>query len=162
GGPQRRRHGELLQSTAGKGHPVYDAVLQGAATRLRTVLMTPLLAMPGLLPMALAPRIRSETQRPLALRITGGPYSAPPLDPNRLADALPAHRTPRQPRYPSCLGDLPIADALPRILPLPGGEGRGDSELSVRRLKVHFQTNFGSFPFALRPSDLSLLPRHIQ
>jgi len=54
----------------------YDAVLQGAATRLRTVLMTALLAMLGLLPMALSHGIGSETQRPLAIVIIGGLVSA--------------------------------------------------------------------------------------
>src|SRR5207245_2445656 len=55
-----------------EGHTVYDAVLQGAATRLRTVMMTALLAMLGLLPMALSHGIGSETQRPLAIVIIGG------------------------------------------------------------------------------------------
>ena len=54
----------------------YDAVLQGAGTRLRTVLMTALLAMLGLLPMALSHGIGSETQRPLAIVIIGGLVSA--------------------------------------------------------------------------------------
>ncbi len=54
----------------------YEAVLQGAATRLRTVLMTALLAMLGLLPMALSHGIGSETQRPLAIVIIGGLVSA--------------------------------------------------------------------------------------
>jgi heavy metal efflux system protein len=54
----------------------YEAVLQGAATRLRTVLMTALLAMLGLLPMALSHDIGSETQRPLAIVIIGGLVSA--------------------------------------------------------------------------------------
>jgi len=53
-----------------------EAVLQGAATRLRTVLMTALLAMLGLLPMALSHGIGSETQRPLAIVIIGGLVSA--------------------------------------------------------------------------------------
>jgi cobalt-zinc-cadmium resistance protein CzcA len=53
-----------------------DAVLQGAATRLRTVLMTALLAVLGLLPMALSHGIGSETQRPLAIVIIGGLVSA--------------------------------------------------------------------------------------
>jgi cobalt-zinc-cadmium resistance protein CzcA len=53
-----------------------DAVLQGASTRLRTVLMTALLAMLGLLPMALSHGIGSETQRPLAVVIIGGLVSA--------------------------------------------------------------------------------------
>jgi cobalt-zinc-cadmium resistance protein CzcA len=54
----------------------YDAVLQGAGTRLRTVLMTALLAMLGLLPMALSHGIGSETQRPLAIVIIGGLITA--------------------------------------------------------------------------------------
>jgi cobalt-zinc-cadmium resistance protein CzcA len=54
----------------------YDAVLQGAATRLRTVMMTASLAMLGLLPMALSHGIGSETQRPLAIVIIGGLVSA--------------------------------------------------------------------------------------
>ena len=44
--------------------------------RLRTVLMTALLAMLGLLPMALSHGIGSETQRPLAVVIIGGLVSA--------------------------------------------------------------------------------------
>ncbi len=59
-----------------EGLKPYDAVLQGAATRLRTVLMTALLAMLGLLPMALSHGIGSETQRPLAIVIIGGLVSA--------------------------------------------------------------------------------------
>jgi cobalt-zinc-cadmium resistance protein CzcA len=53
-----------------------DAVFQGAATRLRTVLMTGSLAMLGLLPMALSRGIGAETQRPLAIVIIGGLVSA--------------------------------------------------------------------------------------
>ncbi|MCX6610366.1 MAG: CusA/CzcA family heavy metal efflux RND transporter [Acidobacteria bacterium] len=52
------------------------AVLEGAQTRLRTVLMTSLLAMLGLLPMALSHGIGSEVQRPLAVVIIGGLVSA--------------------------------------------------------------------------------------
>jgi len=54
----------------------YQAVVQGALVRLRTVLMTALLAMLGLLPMALSRGIGSETQRPLAVVIIGGLISA--------------------------------------------------------------------------------------
>ena len=49
---------------------------QGASVRLRTVLMTALLAMLGLLPMALSRGIGSETQRPLAVVIIGGLITA--------------------------------------------------------------------------------------
>ena len=59
-----------------EGLKPYEAVLQGAATRLRTVLMTALLAILGLLPMALSHGIGSETQRPLAIVIIGGLVSA--------------------------------------------------------------------------------------
>ncbi len=59
-----------------EGLQPYEAVVQGAATRLRTVLMTALLAMLGLLPMALSHGIGSETQRPLAIVIIGGLVSA--------------------------------------------------------------------------------------
>jgi cobalt-zinc-cadmium resistance protein CzcA len=54
----------------------YQAVFQGALSRLRTVLMTALLAMLGLLPMALSNGIGSETQRPLALVVIGGLITA--------------------------------------------------------------------------------------
>jgi cobalt-zinc-cadmium resistance protein CzcA len=55
------------------------AVFEGAQTRLRTVLMTSLLAMLGLLPMALSHGIGSEVQRPLAVVIIGGLVSATAL-----------------------------------------------------------------------------------
>jgi cobalt-zinc-cadmium resistance protein CzcA len=58
------------------GAAPFDAVLQGGIVRLRTVLMTALLAMLGLLPMALSHGIGSETQRPLAIVIIGGLISA--------------------------------------------------------------------------------------
>jgi cobalt-zinc-cadmium resistance protein CzcA len=58
------------------GLTTYDAVLKGACDRLRTVMMTALLAILGLLPMALSHGIGSETQRPLAIVIIGGLVSA--------------------------------------------------------------------------------------
>jgi cobalt-zinc-cadmium resistance protein CzcA len=59
-----------------RGMSAYDAVVSGSLTRLRTVLMTALLAMFGLLPMALSTGIGSETQKPLALVVIGGLISA--------------------------------------------------------------------------------------
>ena len=59
-----------------EGKDLYTAVFEGAQTRLRTVLMTSLLAMLGLLPMALSHAIGSEVQRPLAVVIIGGLVSA--------------------------------------------------------------------------------------
>ncbi len=58
------------------GMPAEQAVLQGSLVRLRTVLMTALLAMLGLLPMALSHDIGAETQRPLAIVVIGGLISA--------------------------------------------------------------------------------------
>jgi cobalt-zinc-cadmium resistance protein CzcA len=62
-----------------QGHSTYDAVRDGALVRLRTVSMTSLLAMLGLLPMALSHGIGSEVQRPLATVIIGGLISATTL-----------------------------------------------------------------------------------
>jgi len=59
-----------------EGAAPYQAVFEGAQTRLRTVLMTSMLAMLGLLPMALSRSIGSEVQRPLAVVIIGGLVSA--------------------------------------------------------------------------------------
>ena len=58
------------------GSSSYQAVFEGAQARLRTVLMTSMLAMLGLLPMALSHGIGSEVQRPLAVVIIGGLVSA--------------------------------------------------------------------------------------
>ena len=62
-----------------EGQPLYQAVRDGAIVRLRTVSMTSLLAMLGLLPMALSHGIGSEVQRPLAIVIIGGLTSATTL-----------------------------------------------------------------------------------
>jgi cobalt-zinc-cadmium resistance protein CzcA len=58
----RRRRGEALES----------ALVEGAAERVRAVLMASLLAFVGLLPMAVASGVGSETQRPFALVVVGG------------------------------------------------------------------------------------------
>jgi heavy metal efflux system protein len=58
------------------GEDVYDAVFRGSIDRLRTVLMTALLASLGLFPMAISTAIGSETQRPLAIVIIGGLVTA--------------------------------------------------------------------------------------
>ena len=53
-----------------------NAVHEGAMSRRRTVLMTALLAMLGLLPMAVSHGLGLETQRPLAIVVIGGLVSA--------------------------------------------------------------------------------------
>ena len=54
------------------GHGVEDAVRQGAADRLRPVIMTALVASLGFVPMALSTSPGSEVQRPLATVVIGG------------------------------------------------------------------------------------------
>ena len=66
----------VFQQLRNAGMSVIDAVKQGSEQRLRTVLMTALLAALGLLPMALSHDIGSETQRPLALVVIGGLVTA--------------------------------------------------------------------------------------
>ena len=66
---------ELQQAGTG----AYQSVFEGAQNRLRTVLMTSMLAMLGLLPMAMSHGIGSEVQRPLAVVIIGGLVSATAL-----------------------------------------------------------------------------------
>jgi cobalt-zinc-cadmium resistance protein CzcA len=53
-----------------------EAARIGSMQRLRTVLMTAMLAALGLLPMALSREIGSETQRPLAIVVIGGLVTA--------------------------------------------------------------------------------------
>ncbi len=55
-----------------KGLPLSDAVLEGASSRLRPVLMTALVASLGFIPMALSTQPGAEVQRPLATVVIGG------------------------------------------------------------------------------------------
>jgi len=59
-----------------EGRAVRDAVVEGALTRLRPVLMTALVASLGFVPMALATGPGAEVQRPLATVVIGGILSA--------------------------------------------------------------------------------------
>ena len=54
------------------GEPLERAIIEGAAKRVRPVMMTALTALFGLLPAALSTQIGSETQRPLAIVVVGG------------------------------------------------------------------------------------------
>ena len=66
----------VFQQLETAGKTVVQAVREGSLARLRTVLMTALLAALGLLPMALSQDIGSETQRPLAIVVIGGLFTA--------------------------------------------------------------------------------------
>ena len=59
-----------------RGRSVREAVVEGAVTRLRPVLMTSVLASVGFLPMAVATSIGAEVQRPLATVVIGGLISS--------------------------------------------------------------------------------------
>ncbi len=59
---EQRRHGLAIR----------DAVRQGAALRLRPVLMTASVAILGLIPMLISTGVGAETQRPLATVVIGG------------------------------------------------------------------------------------------
>ncbi|MGH7943964.1 MAG: efflux RND transporter permease subunit [Opitutaceae bacterium] len=59
-----------------EGKNVRDAVIEGAMTRLRPVLMTALVASLGFVPMALAHGSGAEVQRPLATVVIGGIITA--------------------------------------------------------------------------------------
>ena len=58
------------------GHSLDRAIVEGALTRLRPVLMTALVASLGFVPMALNTGIGSEVQRPLATVVIGGILSS--------------------------------------------------------------------------------------
>ena len=58
------------------GSSIEDAVYEGAQRRMRPVLMTAILTVLGLMPLLLATGPGSEIQRPLALVVVGGTFSA--------------------------------------------------------------------------------------
>ena len=66
----------VFQQLRNAGHTVLESAQIGSMQRLRTVLMTAMLAALGLLPMALSHDIGSETQRPLAIVVIGGLFTA--------------------------------------------------------------------------------------
>jgi heavy metal efflux system protein len=59
-----------------RGRPLEEAIIEGALTRLRPVLMTALVASLGFVPMALNTGMGAEVQRPLASVVIGGIISS--------------------------------------------------------------------------------------
>lgn len=59
-----------------EGAPIHDAIVNGAMTRLRPVLMTALVASLGFVPMAVNVGTGAEVQRPLATVVIGGIVSS--------------------------------------------------------------------------------------
>ncbi len=66
----------FIRKLRADGKPLHEAVVQGALTRLRPVLMTALVASLGFLPMALNVGTGAEVQRPLATVVIGGIVSS--------------------------------------------------------------------------------------
>lgn len=66
----------FIERLRSEGHPIAEAVREGALTRLRPVLMTALVASLGFVPMALATGAGAEVQRPLATVVIGGIISS--------------------------------------------------------------------------------------
>ena len=66
----------FIRALRTEGHPLREAIVEGALTRLRPVLMTALVASLGFVPMALNTGIGSEVQRPLATVVIGGIVSS--------------------------------------------------------------------------------------
>ncbi len=62
----------FLNDLRRQGRTVREAVREGAALRLRPVLMTASVAILGLVPMLLSSGVGAETQRPLATVVVGG------------------------------------------------------------------------------------------
>ncbi len=69
----------FLNDQQRKGLTVREAVRQGAALRLRPVLMTASVAILGLIPMLLSQGVGAETQRPLATVVVGGLFTSTAL-----------------------------------------------------------------------------------
>lgn len=69
----------FLNDQRRQGLSVRDAVRQGAALRLRPVLMTASIAIFGLVPMLLSSGVGAETQRPLATVVVGGLFTSTAL-----------------------------------------------------------------------------------
>ncbi|MBU6390685.1 MAG: efflux RND transporter permease subunit, partial [Planctomycetes bacterium] len=66
----------FINKLRAEGNLMDNAILQGAVTRLRPVLMTALVASLGFLPMTLATGTGAEVQRPLATVVIGGIMSS--------------------------------------------------------------------------------------
>jgi cobalt-zinc-cadmium resistance protein CzcA len=69
----------FLNDQRQRGLSIRDAVRQGAALRLRPVLMTASVAILGLVPMLLSTGVGAETQRPLATVVVGGLFTSTAL-----------------------------------------------------------------------------------
>ena len=107
----------LFNHLRAEGKSLESAVTDGALVRLRTVMMTALLASFGLLPMALSHGIGAETQKPLAVVVIGGLVTATLL----VLFVLPVLYVVVSRRF----GDITGGETEDEIS--PGGTGHGGS-----------------------------------
>ena len=75
----------FIRNLLEEGRPLDEAIVTGALTRLRPVLMTALVASLGFVPMAFNTGVGAEVQRPLATVVIGGIVSSTLLDLARAA-----------------------------------------------------------------------------
>jgi Cu/Ag efflux pump CusA len=68
---------EYINQLRARGRSVVDAAVEGAVLRLRTIMMTTLVATLGLLAAAMSRAIGSDSQRPFAIVIVGGLLGRP-------------------------------------------------------------------------------------
>jgi Cu/Ag efflux pump CusA len=66
---------EYMNQLRARGRTIEDSAIEGAVLRLRPIMMTMLVATPGLLPAALSHVIGSDSQRPFAIAVAGGPIA---------------------------------------------------------------------------------------
>ncbi len=66
----------FIKELTAQGRPLREAIVEGALTRLRPIMMTALVASLGFVPMALATGTGAEVQKPLATVVIGGLISA--------------------------------------------------------------------------------------
>jgi cobalt-zinc-cadmium resistance protein CzcA len=116
------------------GHSLEEAVTSGALLRLRPVLMTALVALLGLVPLAFADGIGSEVQRPLAIVVIGGLVSSTLLtlimlpvlyqwlEGRSTGGIAPSGLRGRSiPAVHSAAGDTPHGNGEPTLARQPGG-----------------------------------------
>jgi cobalt-zinc-cadmium resistance protein CzcA len=65
----------IVELRRDRNYKVMDAVTEGAETRIRPMVMTALMAILGLFPMALSSGVGAETARPFAVVIIGGVFT---------------------------------------------------------------------------------------
>lgn len=76
GRTERCSYALFIRDLEQQGKPLQEAIIEGALTRLRPVLMTALVASLGFVPMALNTGAGAEVQRPLATVVIGGIISS--------------------------------------------------------------------------------------